>query len=131
MATSQDMETQSTAESFSGGKGMLAAGGIIGATLSASCCVLPLVLFSVGVTGSWIGNLTALAPYQPYFVGMALLFLGAGYWRAYRKPKAACEGGYCASTRSDHVVKAMLWLATLLVALAAAFPYTAPYLLGE
>lgn len=43
----------------------VAAGGVLGAIAASSCCVLPLVLFSVGIGGAWIGNLTALAPYQP------------------------------------------------------------------
>ena len=29
---------------------------------ASSCCTLPLVLFGLGVSGAWIGNLTQLAP---------------------------------------------------------------------
>ena len=47
---------------------LVAAGGILGAIAASSCCIAPLVLFSLGISGAWIGNLTALAPYQPYFV---------------------------------------------------------------
>ena len=39
---------------------------------ASSCCVLPLAFFALGVSGAWIGNLTALAPYQPFFVAAAL-----------------------------------------------------------
>jgi hypothetical protein len=39
---------------------LLAAGGIIGGILASSCCILPLVFFGLGVSGAWIGNLTAL-----------------------------------------------------------------------
>ncbi len=42
------------------------AGGFLGALAASSCCILPLVLFSLGVSGAWIGNFTQLAPYQPY-----------------------------------------------------------------
>lgn len=45
----------------------IAAGGILGALAASSCCILPLVLFSLGITGAWIANFTALAPYKPYF----------------------------------------------------------------
>jgi hypothetical protein len=45
----------------------VAAGGVLGALAASSCCILPLVLFSLGISGAWIGNLTALAPYKPYF----------------------------------------------------------------
>jgi MerT mercuric transport protein len=47
---------------------LTALGGILGAIAASSCCIAPLVLFSLGISGAWIGNLTALAPYQPYFI---------------------------------------------------------------
>jgi mercuric ion transport protein len=109
----------------------LAAGGMLGAFASISCCILPLVLFSLGVGGAWIGNLTALAPYQPIFVAITLGFLGAGFWLVYLRPKPACTyGEACARPLPGRIVKTSLWLATLLVAAALAFPYAAPALLG-
>jgi mercuric ion transport protein len=81
--------------------------------------------------GAWIGNLTALAPYQPIFVALSLGLLGYGYWLVYRRPKAACgEATACARPMPNRMVKLVLWLATVLVAAAVAFPYVAPYLLG-
>ena len=47
---------------------LIAAGGILGALAASSCCIVPLILFSLGIGGAWIGNLTALAPYKPLFV---------------------------------------------------------------
>jgi mercuric ion transport protein len=109
----------------------LAAGGMLGAFASVSCCILPLVLFSLGVGGAWIGNLTALAPYQPVFVAVTLGFLGAGFWLVYLRPKPACtDGEACARALPGRIVKTSLWLATILVAAALAFPYAAPALLG-
>ena len=67
---------------------MIAAGGILGAIAASTCCIVPLILFSLGVSGAWIGNLTALEPYKPIFIIMTLGFLGYGYWMVYRKPKA-------------------------------------------
>lgn len=110
---------------------LFAAGGIFGAIAASSCCILPLVLFSLGMGGAWIGNLTALAPYQPIFVVITLGFLGCGYWLVYRRPKAACaDGAACVRPLSSRIVKSTLWLATALVAAAIAFPYAAPVLLG-
>jgi mercuric ion transport protein len=103
----------------SGKRSVIAAGGMLGVVLASSCCIGPLLLLSLGVSGAWIGNLTTLAPYQPLFLAATFGHLGWGFWIAYRKPKAACEeGSYCASPRSDRVVKAALWTATVL-ALAA------------
>ena len=50
------------------GKGSLVAGGVA-AILASACCVGPLVLLSVGISGAWIANLTALEPYRPIFIG--------------------------------------------------------------
>lgn len=120
-----------TAPNGEGRKSWIAAGGILGAIAASSCCILPLALFSLGMGGAWIGNLTALAPYQPIFVVITLGFLGYGYWLVYRKPKADCaEGAACARPLPSRIVKLSLWLATALVAAAMAFPYVAPILLG-
>lgn len=113
-----------------GRKGLIATGGVIGAILASSCCIAPLLLVTLGVSGAWMGNLTALAPYQGYFVIATLVFLGAGYWYVYWKPKKACEdGSYCASPASDRVVRIALWVATGLIALSLAITYILPYFL--
>lgn len=112
-------------------QGLMAAGGLMGAIGASSCCILPLVLFSAGISGAWIGNLTALAPYQPVFVAMTLGFLVAGFYLVYVRPKRACAAGEtCARPLPNRIVKTSLWVATVLVAAALAFPYVAPTLLG-
>ncbi len=110
-------------------RNILAGGGALGAIAMSSCCILPLALFSVGVTGAWIGNLAALYPYKPYFFVATAGFLAAGFWFAYRKPELAdcAEGGTCASPVSDRVNRIVLWSATALTALALAFPYAVPF----
>jgi mercuric ion transport protein len=104
----------------------------LGAVAASSCCLAPLVLFSLGISGAWIGNLTALAPYQPYFIAATLACLGYGYWLVYRRKNVACaEGAACAPPLPNHVVKAALILATILVAGAIAFDLIAPLLLNS
>src|ERR1700746_382332 len=96
-----------------------AVGGLLGALAASSCCILPLLLFSLGVSGAWIGNFTRLAPYQPYFIAATLLFLGSGYWLVYRSGTRGCaEGEACARPLPNRIVKATLILATILVAAA-------------
>ena len=107
-----------------------ATGGVLGAIAAASCCILPLVLFSVGAGGAWIGNMAALMPYQPIFAAVTIGFLGYGYWLVYRAPKAvSADGAACARPMSGKLVRVALWSATVLVAAALAFPYVAPVLL--
>lgn len=111
-----------------GGQKLLAAGGLLAALGAASCCVLPLVLITLGASGAWIGNLTLLAPYQPYFVAAALAFVAFGFWRVYRRPAACADGSACGTPRSNRITKIGLWTAAILVVLAVTFPYTAPLL---
>ena len=72
---------------------LTAIGGILGAIAASSCCIAPLVLFSLGISGAWIGKLTALAPYQPYFIVVTLACLGYGYWLVYRRKTDHLRGG--------------------------------------
>ncbi|HRY04202.1 MAG: mercury transporter MerT [Hyphomicrobiales bacterium] len=104
---------------------LVAVGGILAALGAASCCVIPFALFLAGVSGAWIGNLTALEPYQPAFAGASLTLVGYGAWRLRRKREAACASGYCATPRSDRIAKTGLWAAAVLVAIAVIFPYAA------
>src|SRR6266478_2271638 len=106
---------------------LMAAGSLVGALAASSCCILPLVLFSLGVSGAWIGNFTRLAPYQLYFIAATLLFLGSGYWLVYRSGTRACsEGEACARPLPNRIVKASLILATILVAAALGLDFIAP-----
>ncbi len=102
---------------------LAAAGGILAALGAASCCVVPFALFTLGVSGAWIGNLTALEPYQPLFAAIAVACLGYGFYLVYRRPKVACaEGSYCASPSSSRFAKIGLWTALVLVLIAVGFP---------
>jgi mercuric ion transport protein len=112
------------------GQELMAVGGMLGALAASSCCILPLTLFSLGVSGAWIGNFTQLAPYQPYFIAATLLFLGSGYWLVYRSGTRGCaEGEACARPLPNRVVKATLILATILVAAALGLDLIAPFFL--
>ena len=115
----------------SGKAKLIATGSILGAILASTCCIIPLVLFSLGITGAWIGQLTALEPYKPLFIIITTGFLGYGYWLVYRKPKRTCaEGEACARPLPNYFVKIGLWAATILVILAFAWPVIVPLILS-
>jgi mercuric ion transport protein len=61
----------------------------VGASL---CCVVPLVLVSLGIGGAWLASLTALEPYRPWFAGSALAALTFAGGRLYG-PASRCEDG--------------------------------------
>ena len=113
------------------GPNLLATGGIVGALAASSCCILPVALFGLGISGAWIGNFTQLAPYQPYFVTAAVGCLAAGYWLVRRSETAACaEDQACARPLPNRIVRIALVAATLLVVAAVGFDFIAPYVLS-
>ncbi len=105
-------------------------GSILAALAASSCCVIPFLLFSLGISGAWISRLTALAPYQSYFAGASLLLLAAGIALIRRRTRTCTADGYCASTTSSRFATFGLWTSGLIIALALAFPYLAA-LLGD
>ncbi len=105
------------------GRGTLIAGGVA-AILASTCCLGPLVLVTLGVSGAWIANLTALEPYRPYFIVaaiVALFFAGRRIWRPACKP-----GEVCAAPQVRRSYKALFWLVTALAIVALVFPLLAP-----
>lgn len=114
-----------SASSAKDGGGALATGGVA-ALLGSACCVAPLVLVSLGLGGAWLSNLRALQPYQPIFIGIAVVALVFAYMRIFR-PAAECRPGEaCALPRARRGYKVMFWIVAGLVVAALAFPYAAP-----
>ncbi|NIC36404.1 mercuric ion transporter MerT [Halomonas desiderata] len=109
------------------GRGPLATGGIA-ALLASACCLGPLVLVTLGVSGAWIGNLTAMEPYRPLFIGVALVALFFA-WRRIFRPAEQCQSAeVCAVPRVRVAYKMIFWLVSGLVLIALAFPYVLPLL---
>jgi mercuric ion transport protein len=98
----------------------------MGALAASTCCIVPLILFSLGISGAWIGNLTALEPYKPIFIAVTLGFLGYGYWLVYRKPKVCVDGAACAKPLPNRLVKSALWVSTVLILIALFWNWIAP-----
>ncbi len=88
-------------------------GGILAAIGAGVCCVGPLVLLLLGVSGSWIGNLTAFEPYRPVFVLFVVLLFGYSGWKIYR-PVEECEPGTaCAVPATQKRRKVIFWLSAI------------------
>src|SRR5207245_9107375 len=71
------------------GSGALFFGGLA-AILASTCCLGPLVLVTLGISGPWIGNLTRLEPYRPFFIVIALVALFFA-WRSIYRPAQPCK----------------------------------------
>jgi mercuric ion transport protein len=104
------------------GSGALFVGGLA-AILASTCCLGPLVLVLLGVSGAWIGNLTKLEPYRWYFIGGAVIALFFAGRRIFRPAKACEQGQVCAVPQTRRVYKILFGIVSMLVFIALVYPY--------
>uniref|UniRef100_UPI003F49A9A8 mercuric ion transporter MerT n=1 Tax=Cupriavidus taiwanensis TaxID=164546 RepID=UPI003F49A9A8 len=107
------------------GRGALAVGGLA-AILASTCCLGPLVLVALGVSGAWIGNLNLLEPWRPVFIGAALVALFFAGRRIFRPAAACTPGEVCAIPQVRATYKLIFWIVVVLVLIALGFPYVLP-----
>lgn len=110
------------------GRSLLA--GIAAAIAASVCCVGPLVLLALGVSGAWIAQLTALEPIRPVFIGVTLLLLSLAFYKLYIEPRACAPTKACAAPASLRRQRAIFWFVTLFVAALLAFPWYAQFLIA-
>jgi mercuric ion transport protein len=94
--------------------------------LASTCCVLPLALVLVGITGAWMSNLAVLKPLTPVLIGLALVALAWSGYLVFR-PAQACApdaGGACETARP--VTRRVFVGCALFIALLLLFPLIAP-----
>lgn len=106
----------------------LTTGSVLGAIAASSCCILPLLLFSLGLGGAWLGQLGALAPFQPYFLTATLVLLGLGHYQVWYRAPRVCATDACAERQPGWLIKTLLIMATVLTVVALTFPLFAPLL---
>lgn len=87
------------------------------AVLATLCCWGPLLAALAGTSAA--GLAASLERMRPLFLGIAVLSLGFGFRRAYRRPKD-CAG---ACGRSRRLQRIVLWISALLVAGLLLFPH--------
>ena len=91
-------QTRDTPERETGketGAVLLAIGGLAAAFGAASCCALPILLGSLGISGAWLFGVAVLAaPHRLALIGTATLCLvGAGIMLVLRRRAIACSAG--------------------------------------
>jgi mercuric ion transport protein len=107
------------------GRGALGIGGLA-AVFASICCLGPLLLVSIGISGAWIGNLTVFEPYRPIFIGAALVALFFAYRGIFRPAQACKPGEVCAVPQVKTAYKSIFWIVAALTGVALAFPYILP-----
>lgn len=100
----------------------------LAAIRASACCLVPLVLVSIGLGGAWVANnLQAIGPFfRPVLIGAVLVALFFAWRRIYR-PAAGCKPGeVCALPQTRRFYKGIFWVVATLGLVALTFPYFAP-----
>jgi mercuric ion transport protein len=109
----------------SGSRALFAGG--LAAILASTCCLGPLILISLGFSGAWIGNLTVLEPYRPFFIVAALVALFFAGRQIFRPAHLCRPGEVCALPRARRIYKFLFWVCATLVLVALVYPYAARF----
>jgi mercuric ion transport protein len=104
-------------------------GGLFAGISASLCCVAPLLLLLLGFSGAWLGSFTALTPFRPVFIAIALATLIIVYWQLY-KPALCDEGKACAKPLSLRLYKALFWCVMIIVVISIASPYLIQLIYG-
>lgn len=101
---------------------------VAAAIVGSLCCVAPLVLLMLGISGAWIGQLTTLEPYRPLFIGVTAVFIALAFRQLYIVPARCAPGDACANPHLRRRQRQIFWVVTAGIAALIAFPWAAPYL---
>jgi mercuric ion transport protein len=103
---------------------------VLSSIIASTCCVIPLILVLVGITGAWMVNLTALKPLTPVFTGIAIIAIGWAGYLVYRPsaPSSAQDDADCETT-CDAVrpsTRKIFLACAVFIVLLLSFPLFAP-----
>lgn len=98
---------------------------IVAALLASLCCVAPLVLVLVGVSGAWLGQLAAFEQYQPIFLAVAGVALFMAWRKIWRAPVCADDRA-CAAPQGKRAQKTLFVTGVVLLGVVLGFPLVAP-----
>ncbi|KGD66070.1 mercuric transporter MerT [Alcanivorax nanhaiticus] len=101
-------------------------GGVIAAIGASLCCVGPFVLLTLGISGAWIGNLTLLEPYRPFFIVIVLLLFGWSGWQVHRPIEACASGTACAVPQTRKRRQIIVWTTAIIALILVSSSYWIP-----
>ena len=106
------------------------AAGAISALGASTCCVLPLVLVSLGVGGAWVAQLRELERFYYFFVALAIGAFGYAFYRLYLRPVPCAPDAVCATPPIRRRQRIAFWTTLVLAKALVLSPFYAPYFLG-
>jgi mercuric ion transport protein len=88
------------------------------------------VLLTLGISGAWISQLTALEPYRPIFIAVMLLFVGLAFRQLYIVPVRCAPGEACADPMLQRRQRKIFWVIVVSLGALISFPWYAPLLIS-
>lgn len=113
--------------SFKVNRSLLA--GTLAAIGASVCCVGPLALLMLGISGAWIAHLSTFEPFRPWFVAATLLFLGLAFRKLYLQAQVCEPGASCADPAVLRRQRLVFWLVAFALLGLLSVPWVAPYFL--
>ncbi len=86
--------------------------------LATLCCVGPVAYSVLGAGG--VLAAARLQPWRPWILTASAVFLGLGFWSAYRRRTVTVDGQVC-RVKASRTVRATLWVAAVLTVAVAVF----------
>lgn len=97
---------------------------VLAALGATACCVLPLVLVTLGLGGAWMASLRSLEAFQPLFAAVTFACLGYAFYSLYIQPKRCAPDEVCASPAVLRRQRIVFWLvAVAIIALGLAYAF--------
>ena len=106
------------------------AAGAISALGASTCCVLPLVLVSIGVGGAWVAQLRELERFYYVFAAVAVTAFGYAFYRLYLKRAPCAPDGSCANPAVRRRQRIAFWTTLIAAKALVLSPFYVPYLLA-
>lgn len=87
---------------------------LFAALLSGSCCIVPVVLLTIGFTS--LGHFGFLMQYRVLTLGLSALLIAASFYWVYRaQAQAACRSGVC-TLQALRRTRIIVWFSVLMMA---------------
>ena len=100
--------------------------GTLTALGASACCVIPLILLTLGVGGSWLSSLSLLEPYRPLFIGATVLLLLVSFHRIYLAPRACDTRPSYGQQHAMKLSRLAFWITFTLAFGLIALPWLMP-----
>lgn len=94
---------------------------IFAGVAASACCLGPALLVTLGIGGAWVGQLTRLAPFRPFFLGGAWILLGLSFLQ-HRRIQKDCKEGVCEVPRAAKIRLVSLWVGAVILLISTFGP---------